>query len=204
MRKIYIIPIIVIILFLGIVGVILLSNKDVKIDDNSLYSITFDDVKIRIMKYDDVLGQNQTVGVEVSHDNETYELITKELVTVSDEAMFNFLNKDVGFIISKPNLSKNNNIYYGVYVTSDGGKTFNHSKIYYDNPNIQIITILDTPYYEDGLLKLPCSIYQIKEDDSGYEDVNIIFTSYDNGLSFHLDKDIDFKDNIKLDTEFTI
>ena len=58
------------------------------------------------------------------------------------------------------------------------------------NPNIEILTIEDVPYYEKELLKLPCSIYQVKEDNSGYEDVDLIFISADSGLTWNLDKKV--------------
>ena len=35
------------------------------------------------------------------------------------------------------------------------------SKITYENPGVEILTIEDVPYYEKNILKLHCSIYQI-------------------------------------------
>ena len=93
----------------------------------------------------------------------------------------------MGFAISKPNLTKSND-YMGVKVTQDGGKTFVNGKINYNNPNIDILTVEEVPYYDDGLLMLHCSIYQIKDDHTGYEDVDLIFISNDDGLSWNLNE----------------
>ena len=35
------------------------------------------------------------------------------------------------------------------------------SKITYENPGVEILTIEDVQYYEKNILKLHCSIYQI-------------------------------------------
>ena len=75
-----------------------------------------------------------------------------------------------------------------MYVTKDGGKTFLLSEINYDNPNIEILTIEDVPYYEDNDLKLHCSIYQVKQDNSGYEDKDLYFISKDDGVTWNLEK----------------
>lgn len=169
------------------IGFIINIDKDYQDDENTLYSINIGNTKIRFQRYDYSIGQNQIVGVEKSTDKgKTYEKLTDEPIIVSMEPKFIFLNEKLGFAISKPNLNKNNN-YIGIKVTQDGGKTFIDSKINYDNPNIEILTIEDAPYYEKELLKLPCSIYQVKEDNTGYEDVPLIFMSDDNGLTWNLD-----------------
>ena len=74
-----------------------------------------------------------------------------------------------------------------MYVTTDGGKTFNQSEITYDNFNIEILTIEDVPFYENDKLKLHCSIYQAKSDQSGYETVDLYFITDDDGLTWYLD-----------------
>ena len=66
--------------------------------------------------------------------------------------------------------------------------TFVDAKINYNNPDIEILTIEGIPYYENDLLKLPCSIYQVKEDKSGYEDKKIIFISNDDGLTWNVEQ----------------
>lgn len=184
-----IIPIILIILAL-IIGVVLFFNREKEYldDENTLYSVKFGNTKLRFERYDYALGQNQIIGVEKSIDKgKTYEKLTQTPIIVSMEPMFIFLNEKLGFAISKPNLSKHNN-YMGVQVTNDGGKTFVNGKINYDNPKIEILTVEEVPYYDNNILKLHCSIYQIKEDDSGYEDVDLIFVSFDDGLTWNLEE----------------
>ena len=72
-------------------------------------------------------------------------------------------------------------------VTKDGGKTFSDAKINYDNPDIEILTVEDVPYIKKDELKLPCSIYQVKADKSGYEDKRLTFVSIDSGLTWNLE-----------------
>ena len=164
----------------------LTSNREYPNDDNTLYTKTFDNKIVKFERYDYSLGQNQIVGVEESvNEGKTYEKLTSEPIVVSNESKFIFLDKNLGFVISTPNLNKLND-YIGLKVTQDGGKTFVNAKIHYDNPDIEILTLEDFPYKENGVLKLPCSIYQIKKDDSGYEDVKLIFISTDNGLTWNL------------------
>ncbi len=189
MNKKHIIPIILIIIVLAIlIFFVLNKEKEYSDDENTLYSIKFDNIKLRFERYDYSLGQNQIVGVEKSTNNgKTYEQLTDEPIIVSMEPRFIFLNKQLGFAISKPNLTKSND-YMGVKVTQDGGKTFVNGKINYNNPNIDILTVEEVPYYDDGLLMLHCSIYQIKDDHTGYEDVDLIFISNDDGLSWNLNE----------------
>lgn len=185
-KYVFIFLFIVIALLLGLVFFFL--NREYPDDENTLYSIKFGNTKLRFEKYDDALGQNQTVGVEKSTNRgKTYEKITDEPILVSKEPKFIFINKKLGFAISKPNLTKSNH-YIGVKVTQDGGKTFTDGKINYDNPDIDILTIVDVPYLEDEKLKLPCSIYQVKADQSGYEDKKLTFISIDDGLTWNLEQ----------------
>ena len=180
---------IILVTALLVAGVIIIfSNKEYYDDENTLYSINFDKIKLRFERYDYSLGQNQIVGVEKStNKGKTYEKITDEPIIVSMEPKFIFLNEELGFAIAKQDLSKNNN-YRGVKVTNDGGKTFNDGIINYENPNIEIITIEDVPYYENNILKLKCSIYQINENRNGYDDVEIVFISGDRGLTWNLEE----------------
>lgn len=181
--------ILIILLFIVLIGlgiIRLLFNEKYLDDENTLYSITFNDVKIRFERYDYSLGQNQIVGVEkITNNGKNIEKLTKEQIIVSMNPMFIFINEKLGFSISKANLSKSNN-YMGLKVTHDGGITFTSGVINYDNPNIEILTVKNVPYLEDGLLKLPCSIYQVKEDKSGYEDIDLIFISNDEGITWNL------------------
>ena len=176
----------VLISFIAIVFIMNI-DKEYQDDENTLYSINIGDTKLRFQRYDYSMGQNQIVGVEKSTNNgKTYEKLTDEPIIVSMEPKFIFLSEKLGFAISKPNLNKSNG-YMGVKVTQDGGNTFIDSKINYDNSNIEFLTVEDVPYYEKDLLKLHCSIYQVKEDNTGYEDIPLIFMSDDNGLTWNLD-----------------
>lgn len=183
MKKIIIIAVIFIMLIISLL--LIFKNKEYN-DENVLYTVKFSNTSLRIVRYDYSLGNNQIIGVE-KYNGKTYKKITKDIITVSMEPKFIFLNKQLGFIISKSNLTKSNN-YLGLKVTNDGGINFIDSKIIYDNINIDILTIEDVPYIENKLLKLPCSIYQINEDKSGYEDKKLIFISYDNGLTWYLEE----------------
>lgn len=185
------------IIVLLIIGLILFLPKKEVIDENVLYSVNFDNVVLRFKHVDNVIGQNQIVVVEKSMDNgKKFETITEGDVIVSLEPKFVFLNEQLGFAVKKSNNIKENGKYYGMYVTNDGGKTFNLSEIKYENPNIEVLTISNVPYYQNEKLILPCSIYQVKEDLSGYEDVNIYFVSTDNGLTWNIDETIKESDMV--------
>lgn len=185
------------IIVLLIIGLILFLPKKEVIDENVLYSVNFDNVVLRFKHVDNVIGQNQIVVVEKSMDNgKKFETITEGDVIVSLEPKFVFLNDELGFVVKKSNNIKENGKYYGMYVTNDGGKTFNNSVINYDNPNIEVLTITDVPFYNNEKLILPCSIYQVKEDQSGYENVSIYFTSNDNGLTWNIDETIKESDMV--------
>jgi hypothetical protein len=143
-KKIIIISVIIILL---IIGIVFLFNEKTKLtDENTLYYIQFDNVVLRFEHLDNVIPQNQIVGVEKSVDSgKTFKLITENQVIVSLEPKFVFLNENMGFAIKKNNNIKENGKYNGMYVTTDGGKTFNNSIIYYDDPNIEVLTIEDVP-----------------------------------------------------------
>ena len=184
MKKI--ISIIVIIIILIIYGIVLLSNKETE-EVIVLYTAKYEDVTLRFIHVDDVAPQNQIVAVQKSINNgKSFKTITEGQVIVSLEPRFVFVSEEIGFAISKSNLSKSNN-YMGIQVTQDGGKTFKQAIINYDNPNIDILTIEGVPYMEEDILKLPCSIYQINKKRTDYETVNLIFISKDNGLTWNLE-----------------
>lgn len=187
-KKVIITIIILVIVLLVVEGIFLFLNKEYPDDENTLYTIEFGNTKLRFERYDYSLGQNQIVVVEKSTDKgKNYEKLTIEPIIVSMEPKFMFLNENLGFAITKSNLTKNNN-YIGIKVTQDGGKTFIDGIINYDNPNIEILTIEGVPYIENDLLKLPCSIYQMKEDKSDYENIELTFISVDNGLTWNLEQ----------------
>ena len=208
MKKKFIILICALLFLIGALAFIQIENKYPYEGEDTLYFTAFDNEILRFERYDYALGQNQVVGVQKSvNKGKTFEKITEENIVVSMEAKFVFLNNKLGFAISKPNLTKNND-YMGVKVTQDGGKTFIDGKINYDNPNIEILTIQDVPYYDNKELKLKCSIYQLKEDLTGYEDVELIFVSADDGLTWNLsDKDkisMNIKENTLTDSGMTL
>lgn len=192
MKKKIIIAGVIIILIIGIILALLFLNRKYPYEDeNTLYFIEFKNEIIRYERYDYSLGQNQIVGVQKStNKGKSFENITEEPIILSMEPKLIFLNEKLGFAIAKPNLTKSND-YMGFKVTHDGGKSFTNSKINYDNPNIEILTIESTPYFEDNILKVKCSIYQVKENQSGYEDKELIFISKDEGLTWNLEN----KDN---------
>ena len=143
------------IIVLLIIGLILFLPKKEVIDENVLYSANFDNVVLRFKHVDNVIGQNQIVVVEKSMDNgKKFETITEGDVIVSLEPKFVFLNEQLGFAVKKSNNIKDNGKYLGMYVTNDGGKTFNNSVINYDNPNIEVLTITDVPFYKNEKLVL--------------------------------------------------
>lgn len=78
-----------------------------------------------------------------------------------------------------------NNKNEDVTITVINKKVVNREK--FENPSIEILTIEDVPFYENGKLKLHCSIYQIKSDDSGYENVDLYFITDDDGETWNLD-----------------
>lgn len=188
MKKKKIIIIVGLLLIIGIIiTFVLLNRKYPYEDENTLYYIEYDNEILRFERIDYSLGQNQVVSVQKSiNKGKKFENITDKAITLSMEPKFAFLNKKLGFAISKSNLTKNNN-YSGIKVTQDGGKSFVDGKINYDNSNIEILTVEDVPYYDNNKLKLHCSIYQVKEDNTGYEDVDLIFISDDDGLSWNLE-----------------
>ena len=201
-RKKKIIPIIIIIVLLVAGGIILLTKKYKYEDENTLYFVKFNNTILRFEHMDHVIPQNQIVAVQKSTNNgKTFETITEGQVIVSLEPKFVFLNEKLGFAVKKPNNTKENGKYYGMYVTTDGGKTFNQSEITYDNLNIEILTIEDVPYYENDKLKLHCSIYQAKDDGSGYETVDLFFITDDEGLTWYLENGTkELVLNIKINT----
>lgn len=178
-------------IFVFIVGIVVFNviNKTYPLkDENTLYYKVFDKDVLRYERTDYALGQNQLVVVE-KRDNkgESFESITNEPIIVSKEGKYNFLDEKLGFVITKPNLTKSNN-YLGFRVTHDGGKTFEYCIINYDNPKIDILTMESLPYYENKILKVKASIYIAKDDQSGYEDRELIFISKDKGITWNLEE----------------
>ena len=98
MKKKYTIIIIAIIILIAIItSLVLILNKkqmDYPDDEKTLYSIKFNNVKIRFERYDYVLGQNQLVGVQKSTNyGKDFEDISKDGIVVSMEPKFIFFNE---------------------------------------------------------------------------------------------------------------
>ncbi len=175
-------------LFIAIIFYYLLNYQENRVvkDENMLYSKTFGNTVLKFEYYDSALGQKMIVGVEKSTDKgKTFKRVTKEAFTVSREAKFVFFSKTFGFAVSLPTLMKSNQ-YMGVRVTMDGGKTFQMSTIHYDNNDVELMTIEKIPYYENKVLTMITSIYTLREDRNGYQNVMLKFISKDKGLTWDL------------------
>lgn len=156
-------------------------------DEKVLYEKKFGQTILRFGKTDDVLGQNMLVNVLRSKDNgKNFYYVSDEVIKVSDEAKFIFLNELLGFAINNGKIYLDNRTT-GMYVTNDSGKTFASAVFNYQNENVEYISIKNLPYYEDNNLKIKCSVYQINTKKDQYEDKELIFISDDNGLTWNLD-----------------
>lgn len=196
-KKIFSILLILAVILIFFCVVLLPSKKEETKEKNNLYSRRFDKTILKFQKYDDVLGQNMVVGVEKSTNHgKSYTKITKEAITVSQEARFLFVSKSVGYVISTGYIMRNND-FKGFKVTLDGGKTFTDAKFYYENERVDLITIEDFPYRDSDGLKLECSVYDVAEDGNGYEDKKIEFHSSDKGLTWYFIYPIDKQKNEK-------
>ena len=153
-----------------------------------LYEKKFNETILRFGKVDSGLGQNILVHVLRSKDNgKNFYVISDDLIKVSNEAKFVFLNENLGFVISTGKIFLKQNVN-SMYVTNDSGKTFQSSNFKYENDNVTYLDVVDLPYFENDTLKIKCSAYQFNSDIGKYEDKELIFISNDNGLNWELDK----------------
>lgn len=153
-----------------------------------LYEKKFNETILRVGKVDSGLGQNILVHVLRSRDNgKNFYVISDDLIKVSNEAKFVFLNENLGFAISTGKIFLKQNVN-SMYVTNDSGKTFQSSNFKYENDNVTYLDVVDLPYFENNTLKIKCSAYQFNSDIGKYEDKELIFISNDNGLNWKLDK----------------
>lgn len=153
-----------------------------------LYEKKFNETILRVGKVDSGLGQNILVHVLRSKDNgKNFYVISDDLIKVSNEAKFVFLNENLGFAISTGKIFLKQNIT-SIYVTNDSGKTFQSSNFKYKNDNVTYLDVVDLPYFENDTLEIKCSAYQFNSDIGKYEDKELIFISDDNGLNWELDK----------------
>ena len=166
------------------------DNYDAKIEvptinDNVLYEVKFDKTVIRVRKIEDVMPQNMAVSVYKSTDKGKNFKCVSDSIIVSQEAKFIFLDENIGFIISTGNIWFNKESK-DLYVTTDGGKTFETSKFNYKNDDVEYMSVVDFPYFEEDILHLECSIYTLNDKRDGYKDVKLDFISEDNGLTWNL------------------
>lgn len=154
-------------------------------DAEVLYEKKFGDTILRFGIMDYVLGQNMLVNVIRSKDNGENFFIIGQTIKVSLEAEFAFLTEELGFAISTGSVRLKDNIG-GMYATQDGGKTFENAIFNYENPRISYMSIDSVPYYKNGDLLINCSIYDFNVNGDGYETVELLFKSNDNGLTWNL------------------
>lgn len=160
-------------------------------NEEVLYEKKFNKTILRFGKVDDVLGQNMLVHVLRSKDNgKNFYVVSEDVIQVSNEAKFVFLNEKLGFIINTGEIYLDNR-KVGLYITNDSGKTFISSNFKYTNENADAdyISIKSLPYYEKDVLKIKCSVHQVNSTKDGYENKELIFISSDNGLSWNLEND---------------
>lgn len=156
-----------------------LQPKDAKV----LYEYKKDNHILRFVNVDYVLGQNQLVGVVESLDNgKTFNWKTKGVIQVSNEAKFIFLDESIGFAINTGKVYLDGS-KTAIYVTNDGGRTLEESKIIYNTDRKDTLDIDGLPYIEDGKLKIKCLEYVNK-----YEDKELIFVSKNKGKMWELEK----------------
>lgn len=157
-------------------------------NEEVLYEKKFNKVIMRFSKVDNTLGQNMLVNVLRSKDNgKNFYVISDDVVQVSNDSKFVFLNENLGFIVSLKQVYLNNG-KTSLYVTNDSGKTFKSAVFNYTNENVDFIDIESLPYIDKELLKIKCSVYQVNKNKDGYENKELIFVSRDNGLNWNLNQ----------------
>ena len=156
-------------------------------NEEVLYAKKFNKIILRFGKADDVLGQNMLVHVLRSKDNgKNFYVVSEDVIQVSNEAKFVFLNEKLGFVINTGEIYLDNRKVV-LYITNDSGKTFVSSNFKYTNENVDYISVESMPYYEKDVLKIKCSVYQVNSTKGGYENKELIFISSDNGLNWNLE-----------------
>lgn len=146
-----------------------------------MYEIKFGNVIKRFVVVDYALGQNYLVMVTESLDNgKTFNWKTNGLIQVSGKPKFIFLDENMGFA------NKTQYIYFnnpGMYVTNDGGETFESCIFKYKSDKTDHLTLDGEPFIEDGKLKLKCREY-LNNDDYN----ELILVSDDKGKTWKLAK----------------
>lgn len=158
-----------------------------KLDLDMLYEKNLGDITYKIKKYDDALGQKLLIGVEKSENKgKSYEPITEELVSITDKATYVILNDNLIIINTKGYVERDSN-FLGLKVSIDGGKTFKDAKFTYKNKNVNYIKLPNLPYFEENILKIKGTVYDLTKNKKGYEYKDIIFESKDQGLSWNIE-----------------
>ena len=156
-------------------------------NEEVLYEKKFNKTILRFSKVDNALDQNILVNVLRSKDNgKNFYVVSDDVIQVSNEAKFVFLNENLGFAVNTGKIYLDNR-KIGLYITNDSGKTFTSSNFKYTNENVDYISIESMPYYENNVLKIKCSVYQVNSNKDGYENKDLIFISSDNGLNWNLE-----------------
>ena len=156
-------------------------------NEEVLYEKKFNKTILRFSKVDNALDHNILVNVLRSKDNgKNFYVVSDDVIQVSNEAKFVFLNENLGFAVNTGKIYLDNR-KIGLYITNDSGKTFTSSNFKYTNENVDYISIESMPYYENNVLKIKCSVYQVNSNKDGYENKDLIFISSDNGLNWNLE-----------------
>lgn len=164
--------------------------------ENILYSETFGDTTLIFESIGEYDARNQNVVVKKSIDGgKNYVDVTTSPVPVSKtisetwKPQFIFFDEYTGLIMYNSWILDTNFTY--IYVTQNGGKTFEKANIDWSGLNYSLCGIEKLPYKEKYKLIMPCETTKHTEWDTyGYpqksEDVTIIFESEDYGSNWKL------------------
>ena len=164
--------------------------------ENILYSETFGDTTLIFESIGEYDAMNQNVVVKKSVDGgKNYVNVTTNPVPVSKtlseirKPQFIFFDEYTGLIMYNSWILDTSFTY--IYVTQNGGKTFEKANIDWSGLNYSLCEIKNLPYKERYKLIMPClTTKQTEWDKYGYpqkfEDVTIIFESDDYGSNWKL------------------
>jgi len=152
-----------------------------------LYEKKFGNIVLRFSLGEYALGQTLIVNVLKSTDGgQSFYLVSDNFLQVSEKAKFVFLNENLGFATRTASVSLNEYDVNSLYVTNDGGKSFQKSNIIYETDSLIVdsIHIDELPIYKDDKLIMKCSIYDYNDTNDGYVTKEIWFKSEDSGLTW--------------------
>lgn len=154
-------------------------------DEEVVYETNFDNTVIRFGILDYALGQNMLVNVIKSTDGgQNFYNVTDNFIQVSLKAQFLFLNEQLGFAINNGIVGLKASDVTGMYVTNNGGKSFDRAIFKWDY-STGYIKIKELPYLIDNALYVKCDVVGYDEKSQKYEENDITFTSADNGLTWN-------------------